>query len=170
MLPIVVVCISLLLNIILFFLMYKGVYIPGGKTPFFIALTTATIYLLVGRIFGENKSRRLTRWFVFSISLYLAFSLSGLVYHNWKMESLLSSFSMMKISLFVLVAIIVYLNVVYIRAEISYKRKRGNQRIQKEPKKSQIDVWREKKKKQEENVISIQLGQSTESEEKAPPI
>lgn len=166
----IITALSLIVNTILFYLMYKGVFIPSGNTPFFIGLVTSLVYVVNRYFFDKSKSRRVTRWFVFSLSLYIVFTLSSLVYHNWKMESLISSFSMMKISLVLLVGIIIYLNVVYIRAEISYKRKRGNQRIQKEPKKSQFDLWRERRKEKDSNEIAIQLGVSTESEEKAPPI
>lgn len=172
MVSIIVVGLSLLLNIVMFYLMFEGIYIPSGKTPFFMALITIVIYMLVGYLFGEQRSRRLNRLLIMSLSVNIAYSLSSLVYRYWKMEQFISPFNMMKISLITLVVIILYLNIVYIRAEISYKRKRGNQRIQKEPKKSQFEKWRERRKKKssEEEEIEILLGNSTESEEKPPPI
>lgn len=153
--------------------MYKGVYIPSGKTPFIIGFVTVIIYWLIGRLLGEERGKRLMRMLIFSVSMYIPLSLSALVYHHWKMDAILSSLTMMKISLFILIAIVIYLNVVYIRAEISYKRKRGNQRIQKEPKKSQLQLWKERRNDQKtgkKEDISIQLGQSTEAEEQSPPV
>ncbi|MEN1969678.1 hypothetical protein WMZ97_16570 [Lentibacillus sp. N15] len=168
---VLVVYFSLLTNTILFCLMFKGVYIPSGKTPFFIGIAFGLIYLLVGHLFNTDRSKRLNRMLIFSISLYIAFSLGGLVYYHWKMDYFISSLFMMKISLAAITAFLIYINVIYIRAEISYKRKRGNQRIQKESKKGQIDRWLEKKKEKEDsNEIIIILGNSTESEEQAPPI
>ncbi|MEK4715728.1 hypothetical protein [Sporosarcina sp. FSL K6-5500] len=65
----------------------------------------------------------------FSINLFGVMLLSSLVYSSWKMEMFLSQTTMMKLTLVMLVIVTVYLNVVFIRAEISYKKKRGNQRI-----------------------------------------
>lgn len=167
---IIVVMLSLIINIVMFYLMYQGVYIPSGKTPFFIALIMFSVYALVGYFFGETRTKQLNRLFTVSLTLNIAYSLSSLVYHHWKLDSIISSFSMMKISLVVLVIVILYLNLVYIRAEISYKRKRGNQRIRKEPQKSLLEKWREKRRKENSNEIEIVLGHSTESEERVPPV
>lgn len=150
--------------------MFKGVYIPSGGTPFFIGLITALVYLVVGYLFGEKRSVRSSRLLVMSLTLNVAYSLSSLVYYKWKMVQIISAFSMLKISLVTLTTLVLYLNVIYIRAEISYKRKRGNQRIQKEPKKSRINIMRENKQREENDEISITLGHSTESKEQAPPI
>lgn len=164
-LSLIIVVISIMVNVSLFFLMYKGVYIPSGKTPFLIGIITVVLYWIVGRFAGEQRSKNLTRTLIFSVSMFIPYSLSSLVYHAWKADKFISSLSVMKIVLFIAMAIVVYLNVVYIRAEISYKRKRENQRIQKEPKKSKFQLWKERKEKEKNKVVSIQLGQSTEADD-----
>lgn len=166
----IVVTVSLITNIIIFYLMYKGIYIPSGKMPLIFAVFIAVLYYGLGYLFGEVRGSRVTRLFIFSITLYVSFTLGSLTYENWKWISLISSFSMMKITLVFLLLVIIYLNIIYIRAEISYKRKRGNIRIQDEKPENHIKSWIERRRGKEEHEISIQLGKSTEAEEKAPPI
>lgn len=149
--------------------MFKGIYIPGGKTPLIIGLVFGVLYYLIKYLFGEKKSAKITRLLIFSLSLYVSISLGSLTYNHWKWESLITSSTMMKIILIVLSVAIIHLNILYIRAEISYKRKRGNIRIQQEQPKNHVKSWLENRKKNGEE-LSIQLGVSTETEEKAPPI
>ena len=69
-------------------------------------------------------------------------------------------------TLVLLVIVAVYLNVVIVRAEISYKKKRGNQRIEEQPNKSYFDKWKEGKKRIERGEVRIILGASTDKEDK----
>jgi len=71
----------------------------------------------------------------------------------------------MKLTLVMLGLIGVYLNVVFIRAEISYKKKRGNQRIEEQPNKSYFEKRKEEKERIERGEVRIILGASTDNED-----
>lgn len=165
-----VTIISSVTNVALLYLMYKGIYIPNWKIPLIINLIFGLIYLFARFGMAEQKVSNVSKIFTLSTTTYFAYSLSSLVYYHWKMERIISAYSMMKISLIILLLIVSYLNFVYIRAEISYKRKRGNIRIQKEKPKTLAERWKEWREGEDENEIIIQLGNSTESDERTPPI
>ena len=80
------------------------------------------------------------------------------------MEKFLSRLVMMKLTLVLLGITGVYLNVVFIRAEISYKIKRGNQRIEEQPNNSYLERRKEEKKRIERGEVKIILGVSTDNE------
>ena len=79
------------------------------------------------------------------------------------MEKFLSRLTMMKMTLVLLVIVAVYLNVVIVRAEISYKKKRGNQRIEEQPNKSYFEKWKEEKERIKRGEVRIVLGASTDN-------
>ena len=62
----------------------------------------------------------------------------------------------------------VYLNVVFIRAEISYKKKRGNQRIEEQPSKSYFEKRKEEKERIVRGEVKIVLGVSTDNDDNWP--
>ena len=72
---------------------------------------------------------------------------------------------MMKLTLVLLVIVGVYLNVVFIRAEISYKKKRGNQRIEEQPNKSYFEKRKVEKERIERGDVRIILGASTDNDD-----
>lgn len=163
-----VVLLSFVTNVVLYYLMYKGIYIPSAMMPILLALIMLCIYFMIGKIFGGNTNPKVTRVFLFSLTLYLPSTLGSLTYAHWKWKSLISPFGMSRIILVITALGIIYLNFVYIRILISYKRKRGNIRIQKEQPKSLLERWRNRKEGKEE--ISLMLGRSSEAEDRAPPI
>ena len=88
--------------------------------------------------------------------------LASFIYSVWEMEKFLSRLKMMKL---VLAGIIgVYLNVAFIRAEISYKKKRGNQRIEEQPNKSYFEKRKEETERIERGEVRIILGASTDND------
>ena len=68
-------------------------------------------------------------------------------------------------TLVLLVIVAVYLNVVIIRAEISYKKKRGNQRIEEQPNKSYFEKRKEEKERIDRGDVRIVLGASTDNDD-----
>ena len=99
------------------------------------------------------------------MSLLAAMFLSSLVHSAWDMEKFLSRLTMMKMTLVLLVTVAVYLNVVFIRAEISYKKKRGNQRIEEQPNKSYFEKRKEEKERIDRGDVRIVLGASTDNDD-----
>lgn len=144
--------------------MYNGVYIPSVKLILLSGLMAIAIHFIVCRI-QPNKNKKLDKLMGFSMTLFGVMLLSSFVYSSWKMEKFLSHFTMMKLTLVLLVVVAVYLNVVFIRAEISYKKKRGNQRIEEQPNKSYFEKRNEEKERIERGDVRIILGASTDNEE-----
>lgn len=161
---IIVVTISFILAALGVTGMYNGVYIPSVKLILLSGLTAIAIHLIVCRI-QPNKNKKLDKLMGFSMTLFGVMLLSSFVYSSWKMEKFLSHFTMMKLTLVLLVVVAVYLNVVFIRAEISYKKKRGNQRIEEQPNKSYFEKRNEEKERIERGDVRIILGASTDNEE-----
>jgi len=81
------------------------------------------------------------------------------------MEKFLSRLTMMKLTLVLLGITGVYLNIVFIRAEISYKKKRGNQRIEEQPNKSYFEKRKEEKDRLRRGDVRIVLGASTDNDD-----
>ncbi len=101
----------------------------------------------------------------FTMSLFASMFLSSLVHAAWNMEKFLSRLTMMKMTLVLLVIVAVYLNIVIIRAEISYKKKRGNQRIEEQPNKSYFEKRKEERERIERGDVRIVLGASTDNDD-----
>lgn len=161
-LQIIVVAISFILAALGVTGMYNGVYIPSVKLILLSGLTAIAIHFIVCRI-RPNKNKKLDKLMGFSLTLFGVMLLSSFVYSSWKMEKFLSHFAMMKLTLVLLVIVAVYLNVVFIRAEISYKKKRGNQRIEEQPNKSYFEKRKEEKERIERGDVRIILGASTDN-------
>lgn len=98
------------------------------------------------------------------MTLFGAMFFASLIYSVWDMEKFLSRLTMMKLTLVLLGITGVYLNIVFIRAEISYKKKRGNQRIEEQPNKSYFEKRKEEKERIERGEVRIILGVSTDNE------
>lgn len=99
------------------------------------------------------------------MTLFGAMFLASLVYSTWDMEKFLSRLTMMKLTLVLLGITGIYLNIVFIRAEISYKKKRGNQRIEEQPNKSYFEKRKEEKERIERGEVRIILGVSTDNDD-----
>jgi len=144
--------------------MYNAVYIPPAKLILIFVLTITVIYFIIKRI-QQRKNKRLDRLMLFTMSLFASMFLSSLVHSTWDMERFLSRLTMMKMTLVLLLIIAVYLNVVFIRAEISYKKKRGNQRIEEQPNKSYFEKRKEERERIKRGDVRIVLGASTDNDE-----
>ena len=144
--------------------MYNAVYIPPAKLILIFGLTVTVIYFIVKRL-QQRKNKKLDRIMSFTMSLFASMLLSSLVHSTWDMEKFLSRLTMMKMTLVLLMIMTVYLNVVIIRAEISYKKKRGNQRIEEQPNKSYFEKRKEEKERIERGDVRIILGGSTDNDD-----
>lgn len=144
--------------------MYNAVYIPTAKLILISGLTVTAIYFIVRRL-QQQKYKKLDRLMSFTMSLLASMFLSSLVHAAWDMEKFLSRLTMMKMTLVLLVIVAVYLNVVIIRAEISYKKKRGNQRIEEQPNKSYFEKRKVERERIQRGEVRIVLGASTDNED-----
>ena len=164
-LQVLIVAISFLTAALGVTAMYNAVYIPPAKLILILGLTVTVVYFIIKRL-QQRKYKRLDRLMSFTMSLLASMFLSSLVHSAWNMEKFLSRLTMMKMTLVLLVIVAVYLNVVFIRAEISYKKKRGNQRIEEQPNKSYFEKRKEEKERIERGDVRIVLGASTDNDDK----
>src|SRR5690606_6440018 len=109
-------------------IMYNAVYIPSAKLILVSGLITLATYFIVKQV-QQSRNKKLDKLMSISMTLFGSMFLASLIYSTWDMEKFLSRLTMMKLTLVLLGITGVYLNIVFIRAEISYKKKRGNQRI-----------------------------------------
>ena len=163
-LQVFIVVISFLMAALGVTAMYNAVYIPPAKLILISGLTVTAIYFIVKRI-QHRKNKKLDRLMSFAMSLFASMFLSTLVHSAWDIEKFLSRLTMMKMTLVLLMIVAVYLNVVFIRAEISYKKKRGNQRIEEQPDKSYFEKRKEEKERIERGEVRIILGGSTDNDD-----
>ncbi|QUW20905.1 hypothetical protein JSQ81_13900 [Sporosarcina sp. Marseille-Q4063] len=145
-------------------IMYNAVYIPTAKLILISGLIALVTYFVLKQL-QQSKNKKLDKLMSISMTLFGAMFLASLVYSAWDLEKFLSRLTMMKLALVLLGIIGVYLNVVFIRAEISYKKKRGNQRIEEQPNKSYFEKRREEKEKIQRGNVRIVLGASTDNDD-----
>jgi len=144
--------------------MYNAVYIPPAKLILIFGLTVTVIYFIV-KCIQQRKNKKLDRLMSFTMSLFASMLLSSLVHSAWDMEKFLSRLTMMKMILVLLLIVALYLNVVIVRAEISYKKKRGNQRIEEQPNKSYFEKRKEERERIKRGDVRIVLGESTDNDD-----
>lgn len=137
-----------------------------GTIIYFVpAVALVTLYLFNRRVHQENK--KADKLMILSTSFFAVAIFSHFVYSNWKLTNLVSEEVMAKIIVVLLGFFALYINIIYIRAEQSYKKKRGNQRIREEPKQGYIEQFVEgfKKKEKNPNEITLQIGLSAERDD-----
>lgn len=145
--------------------MFNAVYIPTAKLILISGLTVMVIYFIVRRL-QQQKYKKLDRLMSFTMSLFASMFLSSLVHAAWDMGKFLSRITMMKMTLVLFVIVAIYLNIVIVRAEISYKKKRGNQRIEELPNKSYFEKRKEEMERIKRGDVRILLGASTDRDGK----
>lgn len=143
--------------------LYNEFLIMRPKYYLYIGILFMLIYYFVRRRHSSRK--KADKLMILSSSLMFVSMLSSFVNEQWKLTNMISSITMMKILLVLLTIGTVYINFVYVRAEQSYKKKRGNQRIREEPKKSFLEELKESFKKEDENEVVLTLGISAENED-----
>ena len=163
-LQVLIVAISFLAAALGVTAMYNAVYIPPAKLILILGLTVTVIYFIFKRL-QQRKNKKLDRMMSFTMSLFASMLLSSLVHSVWEMEKFLSRLTIMKVTLVLLMIMTVYLNVVIIQAEISYKKKRGNQRIEEQPNKSYFEKRKAEKERIEKGEVRIILGGSTDNDD-----
>lgn len=158
-----VVIISLLLTLIGNVSLYKGWYIANVKLLLLIAVFIGILYFYSRS--KETSNQKLDMLMKYNLMLYVVLLISSFVYTEWKFENAISSHSVSKLVLILLSLVSLYLGTLFIRAEISYKKKRGNQRIKVFPEKSYFEKLKESRKRKRSKDVTIVLGVSTDNED-----
>lgn len=143
--------------------MYEEKVVLLSKYYLIIAGVLAIIYYIFRRTNVVDKKADVL--VMLSSSLFVVTALASYVYRHWTLKSIVTEAGMMKFIIIVLGLGAVYLIFVYVRAEHSYKKKRGNQRIKEQPKKGILEARRERKRKEESGEIIISLGTSADNQD-----
>lgn len=144
--------------------MFNGDFIPQPKTILVLSLILIVLYYGF-KLYTKQASKKLDRLMYVSIGIYVSLLFSSFIYHSWKFDKLLSNTVMMKVVLFMLLLLSIYGNVLFLRAESSYKKKRGNQRIKETPEKTLLEKFRERNKVEDNQDVKLILGESAENED-----
>jgi|SRR5699024_405212 len=147
-------------------MLYNRWFVLSPIMYLIIATVLLFFYVAIKKVHERNK--KADKLNIFGLSLFGVAMFSSFIYRNWKLTNLISETNMMKFVLIVFTLLIAYFNIIYIRAEQSYKKKRTNQRIKEEPKKGYMEQLKEGlgKKEKNPNEITLSIGISAESEEK----
>ena len=146
--------------------MFNEVFIPAPILP----VGTGIVILIINFILKKvtvSGSKRLDLLVFVSFTLLLVMSLSSLVYMHWEWDSIVSDIFVLKLSLSLFGFLGVYLNIMYMRAESTYRKKRGNQRIRENPSEGHTEFKKELKKskhKKNDEIVTV-LGNSMEHED-----
>ena len=144
-------------------LMMGGEYIPSPRLILLTGLALTLIYYAASFL-TKGRSKKLQRMLVFSLTVHLSLLLSSYLHSVWAFDKIFSAEMMMKAILFMLLLLGTYGNFLYMRAESSYKKKRGNQRIKEPAQESMYKKWKNRKQEPKQEVMLV-LGESTENEE-----
>lgn len=121
------------------------------------------------RLFHHQETavgkRKMEKLMSITMTLFGVMFLSSFIYSVWDMEKFLLRLTMMILILVLLGITGIYLDVVFIRAVISYKKKRGNQRIEEQPNKSCFDKRKEVKERIGRGEVRIILGGSNDNDD-----
>ncbi|WP_047980664.1 hypothetical protein [Ornithinibacillus contaminans] len=121
-------------------LAYKEWYIPSPFVCFIFGLISTALYVV--HIAQQQYNRVKEISILFSIGLFANLFLSILIYGIWEWEVIFSKQSLFRFLMFLFLLTTVYLIVAYIRAKISYKKVKGNQR--------ENNKWRVSNRRKEE--------------------
>lgn len=139
-------------------------------------ILSPVMYLLTGIVIGviymfnrrtSDLNRKADKMMILSTTLYIVSMLSAFIYKHWKLTNVISEINITKIMVVLLGFMSLYLNFVYIRAEQSYKKKRGNQRIKQEVKQGYIEelVSGFKKQEEQQKEIYFKIGEWAENDD-----
>lgn len=126
--------------IALFITVYKDWFIPSPFTCFVLVMSSLGLYAV--HVLQQQLNRVKEISLLFSIGTFINLLISVFVYNIWKWETVFTKQGMSKMFLFVLLLTTIYLIVAYVRAKISYKKVKGNQRDN--------NKWRVSNRKKEE--------------------
>lgn len=147
-------------------LMLNEVYIPA-QLSLLVTMGIMTSIFFAVKLLRKKKEvgKAAGRILIMANTLFIVMLLASLGYEYWRWEALISNATMMKVILVLLGVFALYLNMMYFRAEVSYKEKRGNQRIKDVPDENYKEVKEvAKEAKSGKGDIAVVLGESRERE------
>lgn len=155
--------VSLTIGTLFLFLIYKFNFVPSVNLIGIVSGLNVIAYFVIKKLTGETN-RKADKMIIVAFSIYMCLFLATILYNVWTLENVVSKMLITKAVLFLLLLGSIYLNLVWIRAEYSYKKKIGNQRIQNTPKKGYFERIKDDRARKAKNEVCIILGSSTENE------
>ncbi|MFC3041603.1 type IV secretory system conjugative DNA transfer family protein [Virgibacillus xinjiangensis] len=146
------------------FFLFQGAVIPSPLFPLGAAGTLLAFYLMhkwSGKITISPVVKRLVG---LTVTLFIVMFLSAMAYEVWQWEQMVTREFMMKMTLLLFGTLGIYLNVMFMRAESAYRKKRGNQRITEQPQEGYTEYkkdLKQSKSKNSEEIVTV-LGNSLE--------
>lgn len=145
-------------------LMWEGNFIPTPVWFIVLGIGTLIVHIII-RYLTQEKKRKIDRLVTVTTTIYGVLVISSFINYNWTFDKLISATFLMKLAMVILLVLTLYLNYVVMRAEISYKKKRGNQRIKELPNETVIEKWKRRKEQKKLNEIYIVLGEAEEGDD-----
>lgn len=93
-------------------------------------------------VYNKETNRVKEVYLLLLVALYINLIISTFIYNIWSYETMFTKQGITQMSLFVFFALSIYLTIAYVRARITYKRVKGNQRHN--------ETWKVTKKEVEE--------------------
>ena len=156
---------TFVLSSVSLFFIFNEIIIFRSMVYFLSGLTLGVYYFLNRRTHSTN--RKADKLMILALGFFFVSMVSSYVYAEWNLSNMLTIPTVTKMSVALLSLLVLYLNFVYIRLEHNYKRKRGNQRIRKEPEVGYFEQLTStfKERKQEQEEITLILGSVAENED-----
>lgn len=126
--------------IALFISVYNAWLIPSSFICFIFAMVSLGLYAV--HVLQQQVNRVKEISLLFSLATFVNLLISTFVYKLWKWEAIFNKQGITNMLLIILLLTTIYLIVAYVRAKISYKKVKGNQRDN--------DKWRVTNRKKEE--------------------
>lgn len=145
-------------------LFYNEKFIANPQLYLVLVFAVFLSHNIIKALKGE-RNKRVDRLVYLTMTVFISLFLSSLIYKHWTSERFITAKLLSNSILSILIFGGLYLNVMIMRAEDSYKKKRGNQRIKEQPGESLIDKWKKKRESKKNKEIYITLGVSAENED-----
>lgn len=110
----------------LIFTTYKGIFIPSPWLSLNLGLLALGLYGI--HMYRKEPNKKKEILLLFTVSVYANLIISAFIYSIWSFEKIFTKQGITQMSIFVFMVLSIYLCVAYIRARITYKQVKGNQR------------------------------------------
>lgn len=105
---------------------YMGWYIPSPYLSFNLTLLSAGLFGI--HVLRKDTDRKKEVMLLLTITLYINLIISSFIYKIWSYETVFTKQGITKMSIFIFLILGIYLTIAYVRARITYKQVKGNQR------------------------------------------
>ncbi|GAB3051335.1 type IV secretory system conjugative DNA transfer family protein [Virgibacillus ainsalahensis] len=146
-----------------YFLMFQEIVIPAPLYPLSAAGVILLLYL-INRWGKKAVTSGINRLVALTITLLIVLSIGSLAFEYWQWEQMVTREFMMKTALLLFGVFGIYVNIMYMRAEAAYRKKRGNQRIKEQPEEGYTEYkkdLKQSKHKKSSEIVTV-LGNSLE--------